>query len=162
MIQNQKSKTQLGGFGNKFVIILNKYEWVLLIAVLIGYFLQYKHIKYGRITLVLSLSSLSMLYFYSSFASIKHNTNIALEKFIHKVLYYSWASSSAAILFFILKWPHVKIILIISLILSLLGLIAMLIYKQNNQKAEFYNKQYNMRNGTFLVITLLLLASFFN
>ena len=162
MIQDQKSKTQLDGFGNKFVIILNKYEWILLVIVLIGYYLQYKHIKYGRITLVFSLSSLSMLYFYSSFASIKHNASIALEKLIHKVLYYCWASGSAAILFFILKWPHVKVILIVSLILNMIGLTTMLIYKQNNPKAEFYNKQYNMRNGTFLVITLLLLASYFN
>lgn len=91
--------------------ILIKIERVVLLVVLIGLLLKFLKTEFGGIVLVVSMSSLSLLYFVYIIPSFKEWNEIRSVTIINALLYFFLGSLILGVLYLIMFWPGGHVII---------------------------------------------------
>ena len=161
MIQNKSSNSQYNAIGNKARAILNKFEWLVVVVVFVGYFIKTGKVHGGGAVLALGLLSLAVLYFYAAFATVAEGISL-IDQFLNKLLFFTWSLCSVVVLLFVMQWPSTKIIVILSIFLLMFCVVILVIVKQKNANSFILNKVYNMRTAAFFVFSLFAMAAFYS
>lgn len=81
--------------GKYFVAFINKYELFVIFTIIIGIVLQYFHVPYYSLILIISFSILIIAYYFGSFALNKDEHASNYEKFVDK---FAGMSNSIAVM----------------------------------------------------------------
>jgi hypothetical protein len=113
---------------NKLSERLPKLEMIFALTSFIGLILRILNISYGGIILVISLSSLAIIYFLLAYKSSSSDSS-GLYKFIYKLIYWAISISVLGILFRLQHYPNSNNMLIIGCVTVLFALIISILKK---------------------------------
>lgn len=130
----------------------SKIEYILASIALISWVFKYLNVLDLNFLIVLSLSSLALLYFISAFLRPALNDDKPLKLITNKALHYSWSVSIIALLFKIFQYPNSETMMNIGLYSSAFAMLFIILtsYKDLNQKLR------NALVRTILIDALLL------
>lgn len=110
-------------------------RWISII-VLVAWIFNYLDLFDLNFLIVLSLSTLAILYFAGAFSRPLPNESKPLIQFTNKALHYSWSISTIGLLFKIMHYPSSEVMMNVGLYSSVIAIILIVLvsYKNWNQK----------------------------
>jgi hypothetical protein len=154
-IENTQSEI-LTKLGNRFKILLDKFEMYVVIIIMLGIALLALNIEYGSLILIISFSTLTVFYYFGSFAISDDKNASKYEKFVDK---FSGMSNSVAVMgifFKLLNWPMYTEMLIIGSLSLLLAVPTLIIIKTRKPELTPFDKRMMIRASIILLISGLL------
>lgn len=143
--------------GKYFVAFINKYELFVIFTIIIGIVLQYFHVPYYSLILIISFSILIIAYYFGSFALNKDEHASNYEKFVDKFAGMSNSIAVMGVFFKVLNWPLYSTILPLGFLLLVIALPTMIVFKLRKSKLTGFDKRILTRVSIiFLVETLFL------
>ena len=117
----------------------SKIERILAFTALISWIFKYLDVLDLNFLIVLSLSSLAILYFISAFLRPALNDDKLLKLIANKVLHYSWSIAIIALLFKIFQYPNSETMMNIGLYTSAFAMLFIIFtsYKNWNQNLRY-------------------------
>jgi len=131
MIQSSVEK-RIGAFADKIYPHLIKMEIVVVVLSITGFYLNLKLIEAGGILLTLGLLSLAIVYFFLAYRTSNENLN-KLDKFIVRLLHYSYSFAILGILYVLEQWPAGTIMMQMSILALSMAIIAIIFLKLLNK-----------------------------
>jgi len=150
MIQNDQNE-QLIKIGNWISPRLDKYEFIIVIVFLTALLFKMSTDLEISILIVLSLMSLSILYFFNAFSCSNDEKAGGVERFIVKLVSLSGSIVSIGILFRLEHWPGYNAMLISGCATLVILFPIIIIIKSKKPELSIFNQR--------LLIRIILIAS---
>lgn len=147
--------------GNRFKTLLEKYEIFIVLIIILGIALQVSNIEIGSLIMIISFSSLIVLYYFVAFAIIDDKNANNYEKFVDKFSGMSCSVVLLGILFKLSNWPMHNEMLLLGSLLLLLALPTMIVFKRRKPELTLHDKRILMRVSILLLIGSLLYLFFY-
>lgn len=144
MIQASQNE-QLTKIGNWIAPRLEKFEVILFLAIIISFMIRVSTDLPVGIILIVSLMTLSTLYFFTVFASINDEYAGGMENFLHKLASVSCSIVLVGALFTIQMWPNSKLFLQIGCFTLIIVLPIILYTNSKKTELQFFNVRYILR-----------------
>ncbi len=144
MIQATQNE-QATKIGNWIAPRLEKFEIILFLVFIISLMLRISTDLPVALLLIVSLMTLSTLYFFAAFARINDEYAGGMESFLHKLA--SWSCSIILIgaLFRVQMWPNSKLFLQIGCVTLIIVLSIILYTNSRKPELKFFNVRYILR-----------------
>ncbi len=155
MIQAPQNE-QATRIGNWIAPRLEKFEIILFVVFIISIMLRTSTDLPVVLLLVVSLMTLSTLYFFAAFASINDEYAGGMEIFLHKLASWSCSIVLVGALFRIQMWPGSKLLLQIGCINLIIALPIILYTNSKKTELQFFNVRYILRLVLILGLGLFL------
>ncbi len=132
-----------------------KIELICLFSVFIGIVLKLSEIGFGNIVIILSLSILSILYYFSAFRPIKSEKNAGLMRFICRLTFWGYSIAIMGILFTLMNYSGSEIMIKVGFSTMVFSLLANIYsFKRNSENSEKRRIDF-LRNIIFFAITFI-------
>ena len=154
--QNFDVNTKLGNWVHKR---LNKIEIVLFLIAVLSISMRIGEIVSANLLLLISFSSLSILYFFRSLSTLKVGKIGAMDLFFEKLTFMGSSVGILGLLFGLLHFPGFHIMLIIGSATLILVTPVMIIKNSKNQEKEVFEKRTIIRSMLIGILGLLLLLA---
>ena len=129
-----------------------RFEIILLFMAALGYIFKYFGVHFGNLLLLVSLGTLSLLYYFLAFKKIKSAEGKTFMRFCNKLTYWSYSIASLGILFFINNYEGHLVMLQVGLPSVILTFVftAYILYKYSEN--EDFNKMNLLKNLVFIIV----------
>jgi hypothetical protein len=140
-----KQNEQASKIGNWIVLRIDKYEVILALVFIVTLFLKRSTNLPVGVFMILSLLTLSTLYFFSAFAMIKDEHAGGIEIFVNKLAFWSCSVGLISILYRLQGWVPYKIMTIVGC--GTLLILLLVIFYLNSKKSELklFSSRYIIR-----------------
>ncbi|HNW98568.1 MAG TPA: hypothetical protein PKK00_09190 [Bacteroidales bacterium] len=120
----------LAKLANKLITKLTAIESIAVLFILTGLILKSFDISQGRILLLISLGTLSLVYFLLAYKSMEPDASV-MVKFLNKLVYWAFSICVVGILFRIQNYPGYIVMINTGCMTLLLSIVISVMQKQN-------------------------------
>ncbi len=145
--------THLNKLGKGTETILSRIEIPLIILIIIGFILKSNDISQGMYILIISISILVILYYFLAFKHLGEN-NFAYDRFIWRILCWSWALAAMGTLFSLNRYPGYEQMLTVSIVSIIIAAAVIGISKLRFVIHKIYGIKEIIRTVIWLIIVM--------
>ncbi len=140
--------------GNMIKNKVLRYELWLIVLFLAGLMIKYLHVPFSGLINTLLLTTLSIIYFFSAFATLDEPEGTGFDNFIYKLCGFSSSVVVIGILFESQRWPGGSTMFNPGAITLAVILIYILIQKSKRPELGFFNRALMVRILVLILVSV--------